>query len=209
MHCPSRSGPQHSVCVCAKSLQSCLTRWDPTGCSPPGSSVHGILQARILECVAMPSSVKSCVAWKLWGQGWLSDADLISMVLSFLCHPFLGEGRASPRMWVEVSFHPFSFFSCLIFWFLPWIPRVCSYRLGDFVAPAALERKKLKLTRPLVPPNHSLSQKGPVSFCSKALEEISQGMNSQWMVSHWWQLDVLILLGDLPFQRRWQGMAIA
>ena len=27
--------------------QSCLTLWDPTDCSPPGSSVHGILQARI------------------------------------------------------------------------------------------------------------------------------------------------------------------
>ena len=44
------------VCVCAKSLQSCPTLWDPMDCSPPGSSVHGILQARILEWVAMPSS---------------------------------------------------------------------------------------------------------------------------------------------------------
>ena len=32
----------------AKSLQSCLTLCDPMDCSPPGSSVHGILQARIL-----------------------------------------------------------------------------------------------------------------------------------------------------------------
>ena len=40
---------------CAKSLQSCLTH-DPMDHSPPGSSVHGILQARILEWVAMPSS---------------------------------------------------------------------------------------------------------------------------------------------------------
>ena len=37
-----------------KLLQSCLTLWDPMECSPPGSSVHGILQARILEWVAMP-----------------------------------------------------------------------------------------------------------------------------------------------------------
>ena len=44
------------MCVCAKSLQSCLTHCDPMDCSPPGSSVHGILQARILEWVAMPSS---------------------------------------------------------------------------------------------------------------------------------------------------------
>ena len=36
--------------------QSCWTLCDPMGCSPPGSSVHGILQERILEWVAMPSS---------------------------------------------------------------------------------------------------------------------------------------------------------
>ena len=37
-------------------IQLCLTLWDPMDYSPPGSSVHGILQARILEWVAMPSS---------------------------------------------------------------------------------------------------------------------------------------------------------
>ena len=37
------------LCACAKLLQSCLTLCDPLDCSPPGSSVHGILQARILE----------------------------------------------------------------------------------------------------------------------------------------------------------------
>jgi len=42
--------------VYAKLLPSCLTLCDPMDCSPPGSSVHGILQARILEWVAMPSS---------------------------------------------------------------------------------------------------------------------------------------------------------
>ena len=42
--------------ACAKSLLSCLTHCDPVDCSPPGSTVHGILQARILEGVAMPSS---------------------------------------------------------------------------------------------------------------------------------------------------------
>ena len=42
--------------VCAKSLQSCLTLRDPMNCTPPGFSVHGTLQARILKGVAMPSS---------------------------------------------------------------------------------------------------------------------------------------------------------
>ena len=37
-------------------LQLCPTVCKPMGCSLPGSSVHGILQARILEWVAMPSS---------------------------------------------------------------------------------------------------------------------------------------------------------
>ena len=39
-----------------KSLQSCLTLCEPLDYSLPGSSVHGILQARILEWVAIPSS---------------------------------------------------------------------------------------------------------------------------------------------------------
>jgi len=38
------------------SIQSCPTLCDPTDCSPPGSSVHGILQARILEWVAISFS---------------------------------------------------------------------------------------------------------------------------------------------------------
>ena len=33
--------------------QLCLTLWDPVDCSPPGFSVHGILQARILEWVSI------------------------------------------------------------------------------------------------------------------------------------------------------------
>ena len=41
------------VCVCAKSLQSCPTPCDPTNCTLPGSSVPGILQASILEWVAI------------------------------------------------------------------------------------------------------------------------------------------------------------
>ena len=36
--------------------QLCLTLCDPMDCSPPGSSVHGILQARMLEWVAIPFS---------------------------------------------------------------------------------------------------------------------------------------------------------
>ena len=44
------------MCSCMKSLQLCLTLCDPMDHSPPDSSVHGILQRKILEWVAMPSS---------------------------------------------------------------------------------------------------------------------------------------------------------
>ena len=40
----------------AKSLQSCLTLCHPMDYNPLGSSVHGILQERILEWAAMPFS---------------------------------------------------------------------------------------------------------------------------------------------------------
>ena len=43
------------ACVCAKSLQSCPTLCDPMDYSRPASSAHGILQARILEWVAISS----------------------------------------------------------------------------------------------------------------------------------------------------------
>ena len=45
-----------SYIMCAKSLQSCLTLWDTMDSSPPGSSLHGSLQARILEWIAVASS---------------------------------------------------------------------------------------------------------------------------------------------------------
>ena len=43
----------------------CLTLWDPMDCSPPSSSVHGILQARTLQWAAIPFSKGSS-----WPRGW-------------------------------------------------------------------------------------------------------------------------------------------
>ena len=45
-----------AAAAAAKSLQLCPTLCDPIDSSPPGSSVHGILQARTLEWVAISSS---------------------------------------------------------------------------------------------------------------------------------------------------------
>ena len=59
----------HSMHACALS-SSCPTLYDPVNCSLPRSSVHGILQERILEGVAVPSSK---------GSSWPRDQVLISL----------------------------------------------------------------------------------------------------------------------------------
>ena len=46
----------HYACVHAELLQSCPSLHDPMNCSPAGSSVHRILQARVIECSATLSS---------------------------------------------------------------------------------------------------------------------------------------------------------
>ena len=53
VHLQMKGERSYGACVGAKSLQSCPALCD---CSPPGFSAHGILQARILECIAMSSS---------------------------------------------------------------------------------------------------------------------------------------------------------
>ena len=45
----------------SKVTQSCPTLSDPMDCSPPGSSVHGILQARIPEWVAILSKMRCSI----------------------------------------------------------------------------------------------------------------------------------------------------
>ena len=47
----------------AKSLQSCPTLSDPRACSPPGSSVHGIFQARVLEWGAIAFSNSNIITF--------------------------------------------------------------------------------------------------------------------------------------------------
>ena len=61
----------HNLCICAQSLQLRLTLWDPVDCSPPGSSIHGVLQARALKWVAMPFT---------GGSSWPRDRTCISYI---------------------------------------------------------------------------------------------------------------------------------
>ena len=92
-----------TVAAADKSLQSCLTLCDPTNCSPPGSSVHRILQARILEWVATSfSKIKTAAA-----------AAKSLQSCPTLCDPIEGSplGSPVPRIlqartleWVAISF---------------------------------------------------------------------------------------------------------
>ena len=54
-------------------LSQCPTLWDPMDCSPPGSLVHGIFQAWILEWVAIPFSR---------GSSWPRDRTQVSCIVS-------------------------------------------------------------------------------------------------------------------------------
>ena len=76
------------IAAAAKSLQSCLTLCDPIDGSPPGSSVHGILQARILEWVAISSSN----AWK-----WRVKVKSLSRV-QLLATPWTAAHQAPPSV---------------------------------------------------------------------------------------------------------------
>ena len=67
-----------------KSLQLCPTLCDSVDHNPPGSSVQGILQARMLKWVAMPSSRGS--SWPRMGQTWVWS--------TLLC--LLGVGNGTP-----------------------------------------------------------------------------------------------------------------
>ena len=61
-------------------FQSCPTLCNPMDCSPPGFSVHGILQARILESVAIPFSILPNP------HGWNSGLPYCRQILYHLSH---------------------------------------------------------------------------------------------------------------------------
>ena len=98
-------------CVCDNSLQLC----DPKDCGPPGSSVHGILQARTLEWLAMPSCR---------GSSQPRDRTRISHVSSLAGWFFSpGATREAPAP----SAHTFLMFSST------WVQRLCSHCPGPQV----------------------------------------------------------------------------
>ena len=73
-------------------LQSCQAHWDPVDCSPPGSSVHGILQASILEWVAISYSRRSS-----WPRDWICTS-YVSFTGSRFCSTSAAKPICSPSV---------------------------------------------------------------------------------------------------------------
>ena len=68
----------NGICCCCLFTLSCPTLCNPMDCSPPGSSIHGILQARILEWVAISFSRGSSWPWN-WTQSPALQADSLPL----------------------------------------------------------------------------------------------------------------------------------
>ena len=82
-------------CCCCLVVQLCLTLCDPVNCNPSGSSVRGILQARILDWVAISSSR---------GSSWPRDWTHISGVSWIAGRFFTAEPQGKPRYFRTASF---------------------------------------------------------------------------------------------------------
>ena len=129
----------------AQSLQSCPTFRDPEDCSPPGSSVHGILQARILEWAVMPPS---------WGSSRPRDQTRVSHLLHRQAGHLLPVPAGKPSLsWVHFKFEFFIMLSLkkkqvlylfellyfhnsnrlfiIILFFISHRPQLCFYKKED------------------------------------------------------------------------------
>ena len=91
--------------------QSCPTLCDPVDCSPPSSSVHGILQARVLEWVAISFSR---------GFSWPRDRTQVSHIAGRCFNLIQGWSKRKPLIMADLIYPPNKLFlvtdlGCLIF----------------------------------------------------------------------------------------------
>ena len=97
----SPEGPEQKLClrVCLVT-QSCLTLCNPMNCSPPGSSVCGILQARILEWVAISSSRGSSRSRDQTPVSWIAGR--------FFAHWAIGDKSQNIKKWMFSLFSQYT-----------------------------------------------------------------------------------------------------
>ena len=107
-----------------KCSQLCLTLCDPVDCSPPGSPVHRIFQARIPEWGAMPSSRGSsrcsdqtCVSY-IAGRFFSTGASLVAQKVKHL--PAVQETRVWSLGWEDPLEKERATRSSTFAWKIPW-----------------------------------------------------------------------------------------
>jgi len=132
--------PSAVCCACrhARALQSCLTLCNPRlfattrlfatpdSLQPPGSSVHGILQARVLEWVAMPSSE---------GSSWRRDQTRVSCSSYTAGNFFTAEPPRKPRLLCNFKQVTYALW-VLVFSSLEWT--ACALSSATYIQPQNL-----------------------------------------------------------------------
>ena len=159
--------------------QSCPTLCDPMDCSPPGSSVSGILQARILESIAMPFSIG-----KQKGEGGKWVKTVLTYLFFFFYTNIYGLFSSVTQSW-PTRCNPMncSMPSLLVHHQLPEFTQTCVHWVGDAIQPSH------PLSSPS-PPALNLSQhQGLFKWVSsshqvaKGLEFQLQHQSFQWIPS--------------------------
>ena len=147
------------ACVSAKSLQSCPTLCDSMDCRLPGLSVRGILQARILECVAMPSSRESF-------QPRIQPASLLSPTLSggFFTISATWEAQLLSHFWLFET---------------PWT----AARQASLSLTNSQSLLKLMSIESMIQPSHPLSSPSPSAFNLSQRQGLFQWVSSSHQVA--------------------------
>ena len=82
----------HALCSVAVVMSNCIDCCNPVDCSPPGSSVHGILQTRIVKWIAMPFSK---------GSSQPGSRDRVSCISDIAGRFFTAEPPGKPNTIIE------------------------------------------------------------------------------------------------------------
>ena len=124
--------------------QSCPALCNLMDCSPPGPSVHGILQARILEWVAIPFS---------GALSWPKDRSWVSCTASRFF-----------TIWATWGAHVFQSLSCVRLFAIPWT----AARQASLSFSISQSLLKLPSIESVMPSNHLILCR-PFSFCLQSL----------------------------------------
>ena len=102
-------------------IQSCLTLHSPMDCRPPGSSVHGIFQASLLEWVPFPPPGDLLKSPKLWAGSLPSSSTRAFLVAQMVkCLPVMQEIRVQSLGQEDPLEKEMATHSSILAWRIPW-----------------------------------------------------------------------------------------